>query len=170
MSLLGRVPGWETPGKSPLSGTQKVYAWPFATAERRDYKNFLATNLLAARELPFKKYILSRFMQGGPGSVRLQFAHGTALSFLCCIGERPGKPPKKQGFLIPTEPRKSLKKNEKALRKGKGILPRKKSKDSNKIGRKDRAVFGSDGPSLERFFFFLFQCCFNRIGVCPPVL
>ena len=49
-------------------------------------------------------------------------------SFPCFLGKRQGKPPKKQGFFIPTEPLKSLEKKGKTLEK-----TRKSSKKRRKI-------------------------------------
>ena len=60
-------------------------------------------------------------------------------SFPCFLGKRQGKPPKKQGFFIPTEPLKSLEKKGKTLNKTKEILAAEENKEfpKNKEG-KDR--------------------------------
>ena len=45
-------------------------------------------------------------------------------SLPCFVGKRQGKPPKKQGFFIPTEPPKSLERKGKTLKKKKQGIPR----------------------------------------------
>ena len=50
-------------------------------------------------------------------------------SFPCFLGKRQGKPPKKQGFFIPTEPLKIPGKEGKNARKNKEILARRKNKE-----------------------------------------
>ena len=64
-------------------------------------------------------------------------------SFPCCFGKRQGKPPKKQGFFIPTEPLKSLQKKGKNAQKNKEILARKKKQGipQKKLGKEGQ---GSD--------------------------
>ena len=65
----------------------------------------------------------------------------TPLSFLSLFfwGKRHGKPPKKQGFSIPTEPLKSLEKKGKTVEKHNKFLAGKKTRNSKKNKeRKDR--------------------------------
>ena len=66
--------------------------------------------------------------------------HFRALSFLSLFFWKwKGKPPKKQGFFIPTEPLKSLEKKGKTLKKNKEFLARRKNKEFQKNKeRKDR--------------------------------
>ena len=60
-------------------------------------------------------------------------------SFPCFFRKRQGKPAKKQGIFIPTEPLKSLEKKRKTLQKYKEFLAREKHKEFKKgKERKDR--------------------------------
>ena len=65
----------------------------------------------------------------------------TTLSFLF-FGKRQGNPQKKQGFLIPTEPLKSLEKKGKTLKKKQGI-PRKEKKTRNSKKKQGKEGQGS---------------------------
>ena len=62
-------------------------------------------------------------------------------SFPCFLWKRQGKPPKKQGFFIPTEPLKSLEKKGKTLTKKQGI-PRKEKEQGmpKKQGKEGQGV------------------------------
>ena len=65
------------------------------------------------------------------------------LSFLPLffLGKRQGKPPKKQGFLIPTEPLKSLEK------KGKTVKKTRKSSEGEKTRNSKKTRKGRTGES-----------------------
>ena len=58
-------------------------------------------------------------------------------SFPCFFGKRQGKPPKKQGFFIPTEPLKSLEKKGKTVKKTRKSSQGEKTRNSKKT-RKGR--------------------------------
>ena len=64
------------------------------------------------------------------------------LRFLAFFGKRQGRPPKKQGFLIPAEPPKRSGKEGKNAQKKHGIPRRGRNKDFNKTrnGRTGRVV------------------------------
>ena len=78
-------------------------------------------------------------------------------SFPCFFGKTRGKPPKKQGFFIPTEPLKSLEKKGKTLKKTRNSSQGKKTRKSKKKQRKDRdfhnarAKKGFSSGTLKRF-------------------
>ena len=59
-------------------------------------------------------------------------------SFPCFFGKRQGKPPKKQGFFIPTEPLISLEKKGKTLEKTRNSSQGEKTRNSKKKTRKGR--------------------------------
>ena len=68
---------------------------------------------------------------------------GPVLPFLVFFGKRQGKPPKKQGFLIPTEPLKSLEKERKTLKKTRNSSQGKNTRNSQKARK------GRTGPGTQ---------------------
>ena len=73
-------------------------------------------------------------------------------SFPCFLGKSQGKPPKKQGFFIPTEPLKSLEKKGKTLEKTRKSSQGEKTRKSKKT-RKGRTgkVLGKKLGASESF-------------------
>ena len=80
---------------------------------------------------------------------------GSSLSFLSLFfGKRQGKPPKKQGFFIPTEPLKSLEKKGKTLKKTRNSSQGEKKQGipNKKQGKEGQGFCGISGD-----FFWLSQ-------------
>ena len=61
-------------------------------------------------------------------------------SFPCFFGKRQGKPPKRQGFFLSSEPLKSLGKKGKTRKKARNCLEWKKARKSKKQGKEDQGV------------------------------
>ena len=70
------------------------------------------------------------------------------LLFLAFSGKRQGKPPKKQGFSVSSEPLKSLQKEGKTLKKSKEFLEKQKSKEIQKS--KERKIRVNSGMARVR--------------------
>ena len=71
------------------------------------------------------------------------------LPFLVFFGKRHGKPPKKQGFVMPTEPLKSLEKKGKTLEKTRNSSQGKKPRNSKKT-RKGRTGLNTEPIADEK--------------------
>ena len=93
-------------------------------------------------------------------------------SFPCFFGKMPGKPPKKQGFFIPTEPLKSLEKKGKTLKKTRNSSHGKKQGIPKKKTRKGRRGFRDlfqTLPTFSRLFPDFFRVSQARSARETPV-
>ena len=83
-------------------------------------------------------------------------------SFPCFFfGKRPAKPPKKQGFFIPTEPPKSLEKKGKMLKKKQGIPHRAKNRHRVWL---DEEVTGRNEVTTTFFYVWALWCACSFSG------